>query len=114
MGQSPNRNAAGGGSVTQLTSITTGVEIDKHYGTITTVSQTLGAGAEATFTVSNNIVKPTDNIIVSLANTDSAGGPFDVFITNISDGSFDITISNTGGVAGDNTLDINYSIKNNL
>jgi hypothetical protein len=40
-------------AVTQATSITTGVTCNAYSGVITTVSQTVAGGAEASFTVTN-------------------------------------------------------------
>lgn len=99
------------GTVTQATSITTGVTLHRARGTITTVSQTIGTGAEASFTVTNNYVDANDVVVVNLRSTSSAGGPFLVFVSAVSDGSFTITISNTSSAAaGNNTLTINFAV----
>lgn len=99
------------GTVTQATSITTGVTLNKLAGTITTVSQTLAAGAEATFTVTNSEVAATDIPVVALKSTASAGGPFMLAVTAVAAGSFDITITNpSAATAGNNTLVINFAI----
>lgn len=101
----------GRGTVTQATSITTGVTVNATSGTITTVSQTIAAGAEATFTVTNSSVAANDSVIVSLASTASAGGPFIVTVTAVAAGSFDISIANPHATnAGNNTLVINFVV----
>ena len=46
----------GRGTVTQATSITTAVTLNKRSGIVTTVSSTLAANAEAEFTVNNSFV----------------------------------------------------------
>lgn len=103
-------NTGAGGTVTQATSITTGVEVNKVAGNVITVSSTLAAGAEATFQVTNSTVASTDVVIANLGSTSSAGTPV-VFVTAVADGSFDITISNLHASAAlDNTLTINFAV----
>ena len=63
------------GTVTQATSITTGVTLNKLAGAITTVSQTVAAGAEADFVVSNSKVDATDLVGVCI-KTHTSGGTF--------------------------------------
>jgi hypothetical protein len=82
-----------GGTVTQATSITTGVTLNKQRGQITTVASTLAAGAEETFTVTNSEVDTADVVVACLAGYAGAGTPI-VWVSDINDGSFDITISN--------------------
>lgn len=99
------------GTVTQASSITTGVTVNTLAGTITTVSQTIAAAAEATFVVTNSRVAATDTVCVSLKSTSSAGGPFIVYVSAVAAGSFSISITNPhASAAGDNTLVINYFI----
>ena len=100
-----------GGTVTQATSITTGVTLSKPCGTITTVSSTLVAGADATFTVTNTLVAATDVIV---ANVKSYGGTADgipvVNVTAVAAGSFDLNIRNTGAVTLDDTVVISFAV----
>jgi hypothetical protein len=56
------------GTVTQITTIATGVTINATSGTITTVSQTTAGGAEVTFVVTNSKVAATDTIALSVVN----------------------------------------------
>lgn len=98
-----------GGTVTQTTSRATGVEISTPCGAITTDTTSLAAGAEATFTVTNTLVASTDVVVVSMA-TITTGTPV-AYVTDVSDGSFDITISNLHASTADTSADvINYVI----
>lgn len=81
-----------GGTVTQATSITTGVTLNGLSGRVTTVASTLAAGAEATFTVTNSSVAATD--VVSVSTTYAGAGTVQVFCSKVAAGSFDITITN--------------------
>lgn len=100
-----------GGAVTQATSITTGVTLSKMCGTITTVSSTLAAGADATFTVTNTDVAATDTVVACIK---SYGGTADgipvVNVTAVAAGSFDLNIRNTGAVTLDAVILINFAV----
>ena len=99
-----------GGTVTQLTSITTGVSLSALSGQITTVSSTLAGAAEGAFTVTNTKVAATDTVIVNLASTSSAGTPLAV-CSAVAAGSFDITVANLHASAAlDNTMVINFVV----
>ena len=82
-----------GGTITQITSRTTGVTINKTTGAITLVSAA-GSGTFATFTVTNSTVAATDVVIV---NQKSGTDKYQIFVTAITAGSFDITFATTGG-----------------
>lgn len=100
---------ADGGAVTQDTSIATGVELNTASGQITTVSSTLGAGAEASFQVTNNKVSGTDVVAVSLGDYGGSNTPF-IFVSAVFNGGFDLTISNLGAGALDSALTINFVV----
>jgi hypothetical protein len=96
-------------AVTQATSITTGVTCDAYAGVITTVSQTVAGGAEASFTVTNPKVKATD-VIVACIKTHTSAGLFFVAATAVANGSFQLTLTNLSSSAGDNVLIINFLV----
>jgi hypothetical protein len=82
-----------GGTVTQITSRTTGVTINKVTGAITLVSAA-GSASWQSFTVTNSAVAATDAVIVSqVSGTDL----YDITITAIAAGSFRISFATTGG-----------------
>jgi len=96
------------GTVTQLTSITTGVTLNTHCGVITTVSSTLGSLLEATFTVTNSAVKPDSVILVSTQYVGTGHG--DAGVGTIGTGTFTITVANPSLVALNSVLKIHYMI----
>lgn len=103
-------SAGAGGTVTQASSITTGVTLNKAVGEVVTVSSTLGAGLEATFTVTNSAVGANDAVIAWIKSTSSAGTPV-VFVTAVAAGSFNLTLSNLHASAAlDNTLTIGFMV----
>ena len=82
-----------GGAVTQITSRTTGVTLNKTAGAITLVSAA-GSATAATFTVTNSTVAATDVIIL---NQKSGTDLYDLMVTAVAAGSFNLTFRTTGG-----------------
>ena len=82
-----------GGTVTQATSRTTGVTLNKPTGAITLVSAA-GTATYQTFTVTNSSVAATDTISVSQK---SGTDKYIILVTAVGAGSFAITFATTGG-----------------
>jgi len=82
-----------GGAVTQATSRTTGVTLNKTTGAITLFSAA-GTTTAATFTVTNSTVAATDVVIL---NQKSGTDLYDLMVTAVAAGSFNITFRTTGG-----------------
>ena len=82
-----------GGTVTQATSRTTGVTLNKTTGAITLFSAA-GSTTAATFAVTNSTVAATDVIIL---NQKSGTDLYDLMVTAVAAGSFNITFRTTGG-----------------
>jgi hypothetical protein len=89
------------GAVTQITSITTTVILNNRIGLITTVSSTLAAEAVAKFTVTNNKVLATGDLVRCWLQ-DYAGGTGDglptVHVDNVAVGSFQVVVQNCESV----------------
>ena len=82
-----------GGAVTQITSRTTGVTLDKTNGAITLVSAA-GTTSWQTFTVTNSTVAATDTVIVSQKSGTDLNM---IHVTAVAAGSFNISFATTGG-----------------
>ena len=82
-----------GGTVTQATSKATGVTLSKTTGAITMFSAA-GSTTAATFTVTNSTVAATDVIIL---NQKSGTDLYDLMVTAVAAGSFNLTFRTTGG-----------------
>jgi len=82
-----------GGAVTQATSRTTGVTLNKTNGAITLVSAA-GTATWQSFTVTNSTVAATDVVIV---NQKSGTDLYMMHVTNVAAGSFRISFATTGG-----------------
>ncbi|MGY2995442.1 hypothetical protein [Mesorhizobium sp. URHB0026] len=94
-----------GGAVTQLTSRTTGVTLNKASGGVTMFSAA-GSATAATFTVTNSTVAATDTIILSQK---SGTNLYNFIVTAVAAGSFNVTFFTTGGTATDAPV-INYNV----
>jgi hypothetical protein len=82
-----------GGTVTQATSRTTGVTLNKTTGQITLVSAA-GSATPASFTLTNSAIGANDVVII---NQKSGTDLYEIFVTNIAAGSCKITSFTTGG-----------------
>ena len=89
--------AGAGGAVTQTSSRTTGVTLNKKCGAITLYSAA-GTSAYTSFTVTNSLVTANDVIIV---NQKSGTNIYETYISAVADGSFRITFSAASGTATD-------------
>jgi hypothetical protein len=94
-----------GGAVTQATSRTTGVTLDKTNGAITLVSAA-GTTVWQSFTVTNSKVAATDVVkVCQKSGTDL----YQIFVTNVAAGSFQITFATTGGTTTEQPV-FNFAI----
>lgn len=82
-----------GGTVTQATSRTTGVTINKSNGAITLVSAA-GSTTFASFTVTNSLVAAADCIII---NQQSGTDLYEIHVTNVAAGSFKVSFRTISG-----------------
>lgn len=94
-----------GGTVTQLTSRTTGVTLSKVAGAITLVSAA-GSATPFTFTVTNTTVAATDVIVVSQK---SGADLYNIQVTSVAAGSFAITAYTTGGTTTESPV-FNFAV----
>lgn len=94
-----------GGAVTQGTSRTTGVEINKRCGAITLVSAA-GSTSWQSFTVTNSTVAATDVICLSQK---SGTDLLMMHVTAVAAGSFRISFATTGGTTTEQPV-INFAV----
>jgi len=94
-----------GGTVTQSTSRTTGVTLNKPTGGITLFTAA-GSATPTTFTVTNSLVATTDTVVLSVK---SGTNVYLTAVTAVAAGSFNVTFWTTGGTASDAPV-INYSV----
>lgn len=98
-----------GGSVTQGTDKSTGVQLDKPCGQIITHAASLSAGTRVSFTLTNNVITTTSTVIVNIA----AGATADAYIvsvTAVGSGSCRIQIANLSGSPLGEALTLNFTV----
>lgn len=99
-----------GGTVTQTTSKSTGVTINKICGSITTHNASLAAGSRVAFTVTNSTVAATDTVILHVKSGPAAPGSYAVYPCGIANGSFDVAIHNFQGTPLSEAIVMNFSV----
>lgn len=87
-----------GGAVTQLTSKTTSVTLNKNCGQITMNAASLAAGATVGFTVLNSLVAATD-FVGAHRSSGGTNGAYQVWVDRVAAGGFDVYVKNTTGGA---------------
>lgn len=98
-----------GGTVTQITSSSTGVTLSKPCGTIVTVALTTAAAAIEQFTVTNTLVAATD--VIAVSTTYNGAGTPQVSVIHVTAGTFDIIIKNAHAANALNAaMTINFAI----
>ena len=90
--------AGAGGVVTQVTSKTTGVTLNKITGQITMNGSALNGGQEVSFVVTNSAVATTDAVFVN-HSSGGTGGAYIVQAHSIGAGSFSILVGNVSAGA---------------
>ena len=82
-----------GGTVTQATSKSTGVTLNKRCGQITMNNAALSAAAEVSFTFTNSVIAATDVVYVCISSGATAGA-YNVQVDAVAAGSCRISVGN--------------------
>lgn len=99
-----------GASVTQATSKSTGVTLNKPSGQITMNAAALAANTSVTFLVSNTSILGNDNVIINLKGGYATYGTYDVKAEGIAAGSFVITLKNISGGSLSEAVILSFSV----
>jgi len=97
-----------GGAVTQITSRTTGVTLNKACGAITLFAAAPVVGTWLTFVVTNSFAAATDTVILSVKSA-AAANKYNAVITAVSAGSFEISFASMVGTTSDSPV-INFAV----
>jgi hypothetical protein len=106
-------SAAAQGAVTQLTSKSTGVTLNKSAGRITMHDAALAGSAAVSFILTNSAISANDTIIVCVSSntTGSAAGAYTTYVSYLAAGSALITLRNlTAATSYSEAVIINFSI----
>jgi hypothetical protein len=102
--------AAAQGSVTQLTSKSTAVTLNKSAGRITMNNASLATATNATFTLNNNLISANDTVILTISGGQTTPGSYNVFANSLGTGTVSITLRNISGGTLSEAIIINYAI----
>lgn len=100
-----------GGTVTQATSKSTTVTLNKPTGQITMNNAALAAGATVGFSLNNSLISVSDNIILTLQNGGAATGlNYNAWVGGTAAGVAVILIKNISGASLSESLVLNFAI----
>lgn len=98
-----------GGVVTQATSKSTGVQLDRRCGQITMHNAALAAGAEVSFTLTNSHINAADIVVVNIGSGATADS-YIAHVTAVADGSCRIQLTNLSGGSLGEALVLNFGV----
>jgi hypothetical protein len=98
-----------GGVVTQATSKSTGVQLDRRCGQITMHNASLAAAAEVSFTLTNSHIDEDDIVVVNIASGATADSYIPA-VTAVGAGSCRIQISNSSAGSLGEALVLNFGV----
>jgi hypothetical protein len=99
-----------GGTVTQLTSKSTAVTLNKPTGQITMNNAALASGATVQFTLNNSSILINDLLLVCPNANVGTGGAYTVICSVIAGGGAVIRVTNITGVSLSEAFEINFAI----
>ena len=102
-------STAAQGAVTQATSKSTGVTLNKSAGQITMDAASLAATTNVTFTLTNNLLSAKDVLILNVSGAATAGA-YNCWVSSMTAGSATITLRNISGGSLSEAVVINYAI----
>ena len=102
--------AAGQGTVTQATSKSTGVTLNKPAGRITMDAASLATATNATFTLTNSFISANDTIILTISGGQATAGSYNVFANSLGTGTVSITLRNISGGTLSEAIVINFAL----
>jgi len=101
--------AAAQGVVTQLTSKSTAVTLNKSMGRITMHNEALAGNNAASFTMNNSTISGNDTIIVNVSGGATTGA-YTTYVTSMTAGSAILTLRNLTGTSYSEAVILNFSI----
>jgi len=101
--------AAGQGTVTQATSKSTAVTLNKPAGQITMNNASLATATNVTFTLNNSLISVNDILILNVAAGATAGA-YNCWVSGLSVGSASITVRNISGGSLSEAVVLNFAL----
>jgi hypothetical protein len=103
--------SAAQGTVTQLTSKSTGVTLNKSAGRITMAADALAGGSAASFTLTNSFISAND-VLVLCVSAGSVADPlaYTVYTSSLGAGSAVVTLRNLSATSRSEAVVVNFAI----
>jgi hypothetical protein len=98
-----------GGTVTQLTSLSTGVTLNKPSGQITLFTTAWANGGVGNFVLTNSVIGAQDTVVVSF-NTTIGGARFLATVTAVAAGSCTIGLWNLDALTASGAAKLNFAV----
>ena len=98
------------GTVTQATSKSTAVTLNKSSGQITMNNAALANGAVVTFTLTNNLLSAKDVIIVNVSGGATTAGTYTALVSSIGAGSAVLGLYNISAGSLSEAVVLNFAI----
>lgn len=102
--------AAAQGTVTQATSKSTAVTLNKPAGVITMNNASLATATNATFTLNNSFISANDTVILTISGGQATPGSYNVFANSLTAGAVSITLRNISGGPLSEAIVVNFAI----
>ena len=100
------------GTVTQATSKSTGVTLNKSAGQITMNNAALASVTNVTFTLTNSFISANDILILNVGSGATAGA-YNCWVSGLSAGAATITLRNISGGSLSEAVVINFALIHN-
>lgn len=97
------------GTVTQATSKSTAVTLNKSAGRITMNNASLGATTNVTFTLNNSFISANDILILNVSGGATAGA-YNCFVSGLGTGTASITLRNISASPLAEAVVVNFAI----
>lgn len=101
--------AAAQGTVTQATSKSTAVTLNKPAGQITMNNAALAGTTSVSFTLNNSYISANDIVILNIASGATAGS-YNCWVSGLSAGAVSITVRNISGGSLSEAVVINFAL----
>jgi hypothetical protein len=98
------------GTVTQATSKSTAVTLNKSAGRVTMNNAALASNTSVSFTVNNNLVSANDTIILNISGGTATASTYNAWVDTLTSGSFIVSVRNISGGSLSEAVVINYAI----
>jgi hypothetical protein len=103
--------SAAQGTITQLTSKSTGVTLNKSAGRVTMAADALAGGSAASFTLTNSFISAND-VLVPCVSAGSVADPlaYIVYTSSLGAGSAVVTLRNLSATSRSEAVVVNFAI----